>query len=1033
MSLNDFVVTNDRLGRAFMRAATIASYLLLAGLLTVALGSIPASASSLFHADGFSGTDLDTSVWHVADPGVVYNVSGGHLNITDVSPLSPAPLEWYEGYVSADLPLSEGSDFGVEVWFNWDQDYIQWFKVELITSAGPATAACARIEMVSNPGHWIAGYSYDTILFNDPLQPPNSGPKYFALERVGNTLTLSWDGQLRGASVNIADVQSLRLNFGRYQTWVFEEVAIDSIVFTSNPLCPIVDTVDCDGDGVNNASDNCVSSINPLQEDMDNDGVGDACDNCVTEPNPDQLSSDGDSLGDPCDPCPSDAANDPDGDAFCSAIDNCPDVPNANQADGDGDGVGDPCDNCEFIANPGQEDLDQDGVGNLCDDHVTVILVPGYVPTIQAAINIALAGDTILVGPGTYDEDLSVLDKGVHIIAEMGTALTTLTSTTIRITNSLGTEVNGFRITNTPASPLIGIAGISSVRISKNVFEDNPVGSEVIQCSSSEVYIDHNLFVGNSGISCIGVWSGNVHIINNTFHANSRGFYDIGGTVIARNNIISSSIEYGVYGNFEGLEYNDFYGNHPDLAGNAFPGIGNIFDDPRFVDAQTRDFHLRLDSPCIEAGDPNPIYNDPLGSRNDMGAFPVDCDINLGESDCDLDGVMNAIDNCNNLFNPNQEDSDDDGVGDPCDNCVLTFNPDQADSDSDGQGDACDYCPNDPAPDTDDDGICDPADNCPLVYNPDQLDGDGDGHADSCDNCPTVAYSVHLDSDVDGIGNTCDNCRFTPNPEQSDLDSDGVGDYCDNCVTSANPVQEDTDGDGFGDACDNCPVLYFQTQSDVDSDGVGDPCDNCLTDPNPNQSDADNNGIGDACDCLCLCHGDPQCDSALANIVDVVHTIGVAVRGAAPYNDPSPTCPRQSTDVDCSGSTDIIDVVKTINVAFRGASAEVEYCNPCGVPQLVSSRDTIAFHCYPFFATDTFTLINKGAEASSFALITDAAWLDFDPSTGSIPSGGAFPVTVTAFCTPPPSNQTWVMVLSQGVVTDSMYIWKFEPPQGNQH
>ena len=53
----------------------------------------------------------------------------------------------------------------------------------------------------------------------------------------------------------------------------------------------------------------------------------------------------------------------------------------------------------------------------------------------------------------------------------------------------------------------------------------------------------------------------------------------------------------------------------------AAPGIGNIISDPHFINPQNWDYHLQLGSPCIDAGNPSSQYNDPDGSRNDMGAF----------------------------------------------------------------------------------------------------------------------------------------------------------------------------------------------------------------------------------------------------------------------------------------------------------------------------------------------------------------------------------------------------------------------------
>ncbi|MCX6829303.1 MAG: M12 family metallo-peptidase [candidate division Zixibacteria bacterium] len=66
---------------------------------------------------------------------------------------------------------------------------------------------------------------------------------------------------------------------------------------------------------------------------------------------------------------------------------------------------------------------------------------------------------------------------------------------------------------------------------------------------------------------------------------------------------------------------------------------------------------------------------------------PDECD----SYDFDIDGVLNANDNCPFTSNSNQADVDGDLVGDLCDNCPTVSNPDQADSDHDGIGDACPY------------------------------------------------------------------------------------------------------------------------------------------------------------------------------------------------------------------------------------------------------------------------------------------------------------------------------------------------------
>jgi hypothetical protein len=133
--------------------------------------------------------------------------------------------------------------------------------------------------------------------------------------------------------------------------------------------CPYVadpDQSDRDLDGAGDACDNCPDVSNPTQHDLDRDGAGDACDDdldgdgvandadaCPAAYVPGRPmtavgaggggDSDGDGIPDDCDTCPGDPANDADGDGICGDRDNCPTAFNPLQLDADDDGAGDAC------------------------------------------------------------------------------------------------------------------------------------------------------------------------------------------------------------------------------------------------------------------------------------------------------------------------------------------------------------------------------------------------------------------------------------------------------------------------------------------------------------------------------------------------------------------------------------------------------------------------------------------------------------------------------------------------------------------
>ena len=107
-----------------------------------------------------------------------------------------------------------------------------------------------------------------------------------------------------------------------------------------------VTATDADGDGVEDAQDNCPSVFNPIrpvdggvQADHDSDGAGDVCDPCPLDAETETCSA----------PDPDDR----DGDGFLNDEDNCPSISNPSQDDFDNDGKGDACDPCVQDPNPG--------------------------------------------------------------------------------------------------------------------------------------------------------------------------------------------------------------------------------------------------------------------------------------------------------------------------------------------------------------------------------------------------------------------------------------------------------------------------------------------------------------------------------------------------------------------------------------------------------------------------------------------------------------------------------------------------------
>lgn len=293
------------------------------------------------------------------------------------------------------------------------------------------------------------------------------------------------------------------------------------------------------------------------------------------------------------------------------------------------------------------------------------IHVPSQQPTIQAGIDAAQSGDVVMVAPGTYTETISFgVKHGIALISSAGPDSTVIrgsfvTGGVVRFPNKNDTTsvIDGFSVRNvsggdvgiwcdggqtiqhcTIDSCTYGILASSGARILYNSLSDNrdlglkwystdsrvaEVGFNYVSGNSASgillyeqgAYVHHNIICSNGGY---GIYGGNAvdQFANNTIVANGAGgVYTYGGTTL-RNNIIVTNPSFGISAPGCTSEYNDVWGN----GGINDPGFGGISQDPIFVDPGNHNYELDVNSPCIDAGDPAPQFNDPDGTRNDMGA-----------------------------------------------------------------------------------------------------------------------------------------------------------------------------------------------------------------------------------------------------------------------------------------------------------------------------------------------------------------------------------------------------------------------------
>ncbi len=231
--------------------------------------------------------------------------------------------------------------------------------------------------------------------------------------------------------------------------------------------------------------------------------------------------------------------------------------------------------------------------------------------TIQKAAATMLAGDTVLVQPGTYGETVTPANHGTvgNPITYQAAGAVVIDGNNIRCQalDVSGTDYltfDGFEVTDQPdcGNSAIKIDNSDNIVIRNNVIHDTGRDAVNFYGTSSNGLVENNLIYDIDDDGSTPTGGGNHTYRANTFAGTIGGWTLEGGNAsnLFEDNIFwAAAIQNTALGTFNYNDYNSA----------VLPGTGNISSDPLFVNAAGADFHLSQiaagqgsDSPAVDVG-----------------------------------------------------------------------------------------------------------------------------------------------------------------------------------------------------------------------------------------------------------------------------------------------------------------------------------------------------------------------------------------------------------------------------------------------